>query len=104
MVDADAVPHLVALLEVDDSVKEHAAQALGNIAWASDTAFQALMDANEVPRLVALLTAEKQSVQENVAGTLRNMMAKGDTAVIQAVVDANAIPRLVALLVVKKHS
>ena len=66
---------------------------MGNISSKGNT--KAVVDADAVLKLVALLEVGHPSVQEEVARALGNISLNGNA---KAVVDADAVPKLVALL------
>ena len=69
MLDADAIPTLVALLAVDDSlVQMWASIALANITWQGNAAVvEAVVDMDALPKLVALLAIDQPQVQTQAA-------------------------------------
>ncbi|KVH94409.1 Armadillo [Cynara cardunculus var. scolymus] len=106
IVDAGALPHLVALLKrrrddqnvrtVNGAIRK-AADAITNLAHENSSIKTCVRVEGGIPPLVELLESTDVKVQRAAAGALRTLAFKNDQNKTQ-IVDCNALPKLVLML------
>ncbi|KAJ9543307.1 hypothetical protein OSB04_023014 [Centaurea solstitialis] len=106
IVDAGALPHLVALLKrhsdgenvrtVNGAIRK-AADAITNLAHENNNIKTCVRVEGGIPPLVELLDSADVKVQRAAAGALRTLAFKNDENKTQ-IVDCNALPKLVLML------
>ncbi|KAK3257970.1 hypothetical protein CYMTET_32960 [Cymbomonas tetramitiformis] len=97
ILDANAVPILVRLLEVDDPLTQiESAGALGNLTVGLTESRRLVAENGGIPPLVALLVIDNRELVQVAAGAIRNLT--NDSTLVQQFVEANVMPPLIGLM------